>query len=76
MLDQFMEVYERHLTENMKANPKDYRYGFEQIPKMVQCMKIAIQNKAYLKESPTIKRTCKELNIPHTYTAINQFCGV
>lgn len=75
MLDQFMEVYERHLIENMKKNPKDY-YGFEKVPEIVQCMRIAIQCKGYLKDTESLRKVCEELNIPHTYEAINQFCGV
>lgn len=72
-MEEFMKVYEQKLINNVKANPKDYWFGVEGVPIVIEKMREAIKKGSFNKDSLSIKETCKELKIKHTYKAIFKF---
>ena len=75
-LDRFMVVYERHLREAHAANPAEYRWPIEELPTVLGRMREAIARGSMSKDSPAFKRTCKELGIKYTYTAIREYVAM
>lgn len=72
-LDQFMEVYSKHLKECLREFPDQYSWPETLLPNVLIKMRAAMETGGYNKEGHAFKRTCKELGIKHTYTAIKEF---
>lgn len=72
-LDRFMEVYEQKLRQSLVDNPENYRYKEDFVPTIVIRTRSAVRDNFFGKETPTYKRTCAALGIPHTYKAIGAF---
>lgn len=66
----FCSVYYEKLKVEFKNNPDDYMGTPEST---YSNMKWAIADGTFNKDSPTFKKTCKELGIKHTYKAIKAF---
>lgn len=73
-LDNFMVVYEKHLTQCVAESPDRYSWVNKlTVRVVVERMRPAIIGGSFDKGSESFKRTCKELGIKHTYKAIKAF---
>jgi len=73
-LDNFMTVYEKHLTQCLAETPDRYAWVEKlTVRVVVDRMRPAIIGETFDKGSEAFKRTCKELGIKHTYKAIKAF---
>lgn len=72
-LDQFMNVYSKHLKDCLKEFPDQYAYSESLLPNVLIRMRNALVSNGYNKEGKAFERTCKELRIKHTYTAIKEY---
>jgi len=66
----FTALYLKCLTEMVKAYPKDYNYGHEEVPRVANRMNQAFLKGSFNKDSRAIKATCRELKLKHTYKEI------
>lgn len=72
-LDKFIEIYTEHLKHEVETNPQDYFWSISDLPVVVNKMKNAMEKGTFNKDSKAIKKTCKQLNIKHTYTEMRAF---
>lgn len=72
-LNRFCEVMEKNLTFCVTTMPEVYAYPVSEIPAVMGRMRFALMRRSYNKDSPSFKRTCKDLGLRHSYTAINAF---
>ena len=72
-LEVFLGVYERYLRGIMRRYPADYGYGPEKVPGVMVNIREALVTGNYNKMGKAFVATCKELGIPHTNKAINDF---
>lgn len=76
-LDNFMTIYEKHLTQCLAEEPDRYAWvGKLTVRIVVDRMRPAIVGGTFDKRSEAFKRTCNELGIKHTYKAIKAFLAV
>lgn len=74
--DLFCQTYKKKLEEAVIKWPQDYPwYPNLSIETVYGRMVTAFKNKSYNKDGHAIKNTCKELNIKHTYKAIQEYLG-
>lgn len=75
-LARWMEVYERRLEECVRTMPERYCWPVEDTPKVAQKMRDALVRGSYHHVGDAFRRTCKELELKYTRTAIEGFiCG-
>ena len=72
----FMDVYREQVIESHKANPEYYDWPIEDLDRVLGRMRFAIEKNSFNKDSDSFKRTCKQLGIKHTYTAIREFISL
>ena len=81
-LDRFMEIYERELTAAVAKYPDDYPWSTEKdgngnprltVKTVVERMRPAIADGSFNKDGHAIRKTCKALGIPYTYSGIRAF---
>lgn len=72
-LDLWMAVYEASLRDIRDAHPDEYPWPKTELPAIVLRMRAAFGRGSYNKDGRAIKLTCKTLDIPYTYQAINAF---
>lgn len=72
-IEKWMVVYTACLINAVTDYPKDYIYGFDQVPSVCKRMQTAFERGSYNKEGRAIQETCKNFGIKHTYQAINSF---
>ena len=72
-LNRFFTVYERHLMDVVSNKANGYCFGPDKVPIVVVKMKAAVVGGTYSKDGLAFRRTCSELGIKHTYTAIKEF---
>ena len=75
-IDIFFQHYERQLTIAVQTHPQDYCFGVDRVLGVVMRMRTAVEAGTYNKAGRGFIQTCKVLGIPHTYKAIDAFCGV
>lgn len=69
----FLDVYREELEKSLKEAPENYAWGPDDLETVFNRMKNAIERGSFNKDSISFKRTCKRLNIKHTYRAIDDF---
>jgi hypothetical protein len=69
----FSTEYEKQLFLAVEKYPGEYAFKADVVFKVAERMCAAFKNKTYNKAGRAVKATCKALNIPWTYTAINRF---
>jgi len=72
-LDNFMQVYARHLPICIQEHPNDYTYGIDHVPHVVARMRQAFAKNSYNLDGAAIRRTCRELKIPYTRKGIAKY---
>ena len=76
-LDVFFSTLEPLLVKNIEKNPEKFGYPVSDVARVLastkQKVEVAGTFLVILKDTDTIKATCKVLGIKHTYTAINAF---
>lgn len=78
-LETFITEYAKQLEHFVKEDEgkpmpdRYYVFGVNQVPVVVERMKVAIAKGSFNKEGKAIKETCKVLGIPYTYTGIAAF---
>lgn len=72
-LNRFMGVYRKQLHRAMTLHFKLYSWPVSRTDALATKMREAILRGSFDKNSHSFKWTCKELGIPHTYTAIREF---
>jgi hypothetical protein len=78
-VEQFLTVYMGYLAQEVKAAPSLYKWydGTEDsLAKMRMRLLEALLSGKYSKDTPSIRRTLKALNIKPTYKAINEWLYV
>lgn len=70
----FFEAYRRNLERAVIEHPDEYCWPVANVPIVAAKMEAAFERGSYSKDGFAFKATCKEMGIPHTYTAINSFC--
>lgn len=69
----FLDIYRTELEKAVKSNPEQYAWNIQELEVVFKRMSAAIEHGSFNKDSEAIKRTCKALNIKHTYRAIDEF---
>jgi hypothetical protein len=69
----FCDTYRYYLAKAHNDYPQEYCWPREQLQTVGDKMCAAIERGSYNKDSRAFRDTCRELNIKHTYTAINAF---
>ena len=68
----FREIYRRNLWRAAQELP-DYGFIIGRVNETADKMLAAVERRSYNKDGAAFRWTCKELGIPHTYKAINEF---
>ena len=71
--ENFMKVYAKHLGDARREYPTHYVWPEEMFSTVVERMKNAIYAGTFNKDGWAFKRTCKELGIKYTYSAISAY---
>lgn len=72
-LELFKQTYAKNLTQALKDYPNEYFWNESELPEVLERMYSAIDRITFNKDSRAFKKTCKELNIKHTYKAIKEY---
>jgi len=72
-LEKLKSVYAKNLAQAHASKPEDYVWPIEELPTVLERMYAAIDKMSFNKDGHAWKLTCKELGIPHTYKAIEEF---
>lgn len=72
----FLDCYYQNLIKARREYPEEYTWPDSEMDLVFNRMTEAIKKGSFNKDSRTIKATCKELKIKHTYTAIAKFISL
>lgn len=72
-METWMKEYAKQLPLAVAKYPDEYAYSLEEVPAVVERMRVAFAKRSYNKDSRAVKACCKVFGIKHTYTAINHF---
>ncbi len=72
-LEQFMEAYARNLAAAREEFPADYAWPASEFATVLGRMRGAVERLSFNKDGHAFKRTCKDLGIKYTYSAIKSF---
>jgi len=74
-LDKFLASYREHLLTERMLYPERYLWPISEFEEVFRRMTAAIKKGTYNKDSKAFRRACREMGIPHTYRAIQNFIG-
>lgn len=69
----FRAEYERILLRNVKEQPSRYVYREDRVPEIAEKAVKALSEKTADIHAQTVRETCKNLRIKHTYKAIAEY---
>jgi len=69
----FFSMYATNLQNAVEQFPEEYSFIGGNIELAIVRMFVAFKKGTYNKDSRAIKATCKQLNLKHTYKAINNY---
>ncbi|MEN6367754.1 MAG: hypothetical protein ABFC88_13160 [Thermoguttaceae bacterium] len=72
-LDVFMATYIPCLREAVTFHPDDYCYRVEDVPRVANLMRAAIEDGTYSHDGRAMRMTCRILGINHSRKAIAEF---
>jgi hypothetical protein len=72
----FMDVYAEQLKIARTTHPELYAWSLDEMPKVLERMRLAVARGSFNKDSQAIKATCKVLKIKHTYKDIEKFISL
>lgn len=75
-MEHFIKVYRQMLTDVRLDPACDYPWPVTELPNVLARMEASIKAGTFNKDSISFRRTCKLLNIPHTYKGIFKYIGL